>query len=420
MPSSIRRRGALVALGAVLTAALVGITACADGTAVEHEPVSQVDGSLPDDMQDELRAAVEAAMAATGSTGAIAEVRAPWSGVWTGALGTTSPAGAAVSSDLLFKAGPVTRIMTCDVLYAMAHRGIVEIDDQLSDWVSGYPSATNVTLGQLCDSTSGLSTYATEIASRLLANPERSWSPKELVAYGSAKGFSFDPGAAYRDSDTGYLLLGLALERASGMTAAALFSQYVFDPIGMDDSALPSAVRDTSAWLHGLRSGGKKPDCAEPLDFTTLSPTAGFTASGAVSTVADLSDYIQSVALGTRSYDTDDRFTDPLPAVPKAPSWFTATGGALQAGSLVGQAGSIPGYLTAAFADRETGLSIVLVLNNSRADSAVARHLAWQLAAIASKAPAADGESVPEAGGLPWEASTYADRIVKAAICPLP
>jgi D-alanyl-D-alanine carboxypeptidase len=405
---------------AALGTAVLALAACAPGTSVDHEPVPQVDGSLPGDMQERLQAAVETAMAGTGSTGAIVEVRAPWAGVWNAALGTVSPGGAAVSGDMAFKAGPVTRTMTCDVLYGMAHRGIVQLDDLLSDWLSGYPSAVDVTLGHLCDSTSGLGSYAPEVSSRWMANPERVWTPKELVAYGFAKGFSSEPGAAYRNSDTGYLLLGLALERASGKTTADLFAEYVFDPIGMSDSALPTRLKDTSGWLHGLYSKGKKPNCAEPTDYTTLSPSAGSTASGAVSTVADLSDYIQSVAMGARSYDSEGRFSDPLPASSKAPTWYTATGGAVQAGSLVGQAGSVPGYLTAAFADRETGLSVVLVLNNSRAGGEVARDLAWQLAAIASKAPAAAGASVPEAGGLPWEAETYGDRVAKAAICPLP
>jgi len=103
-----------------------------------------------------------------------------------------------------------------------------------------------------------------------------------------------------------------------------------------------------------------------------------------------------------------------------SPSWFTATGGAFQAGSLVGSSGAVPGYLTAAYADRETGLSVVLVLNNSRAGGTMPRSLAWQLAAIASKAPAAEGQSRPEAGGLPWEAATYGDKIVEDALCPVP
>ncbi len=44
-------------------------------------------------------------------------------------------------------------------------------------------------------------------------------------------------------------------------------------------------------------------------------------------------------------------------------------------------------------------------------------YLAWELAAIASKAPAAPGRENPEAG-LPWTAQQFHDQIAAAAICP--
>jgi D-alanyl-D-alanine carboxypeptidase len=94
-------------------------------------------------------------------------------------------------------------------------------------------------------------------------------------------------------------------------------------------------------------------------------------------------------------------------------------GGAVLAGSLIGQFGSVPGYLTGVFSDPKSGLTVAVALNNSAASEAIGAYLAWQLAAIASKAPAASGETAPEAG-LPWTAQQYHDAIAKAAVCPLP
>ena len=79
----------------------------------------------------------------------------------------------------------------------------------------------------------------------------------------------------------------------------------------------------------------------------------------------------------------------------------------------------MPGYLSAVFSDSATGLTVALVLNNSAAAPTVAASLAWELAAIASKAPAAAGEAPPEAG-LPWTAQQNHDAIAAAAVCPLP
>ena len=94
-------------------------------------------------------------------------------------------------------------------------------------------------------------------------------------------------------------------------------------------------------------------------------------------------------------------------------------GGAVLAGSLVGQFGAVPGYITAAFSDPSSGLTVAVVLNDSAAGAGVGAYLAWELAAIASKAPAASGQTVPEAG-LPWTAEQYHEKITASAICAAP
>ena len=112
----------------------------------------------------------------------------------------------------------------------------------------------------------------------------------------------------------------------------------------------------------------------------------------------------------------EQRLAGARPVADSQPTWFTAKGGTYQGDSLVGQYGSLPGYMVAAFADRETGMSVVVVLNDSRASSNVARLLAWQLAALASKAPAADGRTAPELG-LPWTVESLGEELAGYAIC---
>lgn len=412
-----RTRRAVALASAVVLA--FSLAACSAETPVELELPTQVDAALPADTEAQLQAAVDRAVAASGSTGAIVGVWVPWSGTWLAATGTSSVDGAKATTGMTFKAGAITREMTCDVLYALVDEGTVALDDSVTEYVPGLPGGEAITLGQLCDSTSGLASYAPAIDARLRANPERTWKPRELAAYGTSRAATGEPGAAYADSDTGYVLLGLALERATRKSAAALYDEYVFTPAGLTSTTLPTTA---SAQLKGLWSGNAEDGsvaCAAPVDITALSPSAGFTSSGVVTTLDDLGHYAQALAVGARSYDTDARWEDPLPVAADSPSWFTAHGGTVQAGTLIGQYGSIPGYLTAAFADRNTGMTVVAVLNNSRASDVLVRSLAWELAAIASKAPAASGQTAPEAG-LPWTAEDMAAQVVATAVCPLP
>jgi len=64
-------------------------------------------------------------------------------------------------------------------------------------------------------------------------------------------------------------------------------------------------------------------------------------------------------------------------------------------------------------------MSVAVVLNNSAADTHIGAWLAWELAAIVSKAPAAAGQTMPQAG-LPWTAQQMHDQIAAKAICSAP
>ena len=412
-----RRVGAMIAGALTSALALVG---CSFGGEIEPDVPPQAEAPFPDETQQQLTDAVTRAMGTTGSSGAIVGVWAPWSGTWVAGLGTQRPdGGGEVTADLGFRGARITRAMTCDVLYEVAAEGTVKLGDPVADYVTGVPDLADVSLGQLCDGTSGIGSYAGQLYPMWLSNPKREWDPRYLASFGLGQPRSGEPGMAYRDSDAGYVLLGLALERATGRPAAELIEQYVTGPLGLESTwlgALPSA--DVLRGGQSLAGEGGALDCAQPLELTEASTTTGFTDSGVVTDIEDLGTYVQALATGTLVTD-DDRFGAPVAVAEDAPTWYTAAGGALLAGSLIGQYGKVPGYLTSAFADPHTGLTVAVVLNNSAADSKVAEYLAWELAAIASKAPAASGQTAPEAG-LPWTAEQYRDAVAAAAVCTPP
>lgn len=412
--SGFRRAAALVAAGVTLALALAG---CSPEGTVEIETPTQVEGAFPAETQAQLEAAVSFAMAATGSTGAVVSVSSPWSGSWVAGVGEAEV-------DDAFRVAQLTRPMVCDLLYQMVDQGIVALDDEVRDYVTSVAGIEGVTLQMLCDGTSGLGRYEQALQGTALQLPTRRWNGNELAAYGIT---GFDParaGVGYSDSDTGYVLLGLALENAANRSVSSLLKDDVFRPLGLNSTSLPGSVAAAPGdpALTGLLSQPGADGalaCAEPTDVTVRSASFFFTDSGVVSTIADVVRYTQALATGALAPEGTDRFATPHTLGGDQPSWLTAAGGALQAGSLVGQYGSVPGYITAAFSDPATGMTVAVTLNNSAASDTVGAYLAWELASIASKAPAASGQTVPDAG-LPWTAQQYHDAIAAAAVCPLP
>ncbi len=413
------RRG----IAAAGVAALLALAGCSAVETVEIDLPAQAEGALPGDTVAQLESAVTSAMAATGATGAIVGVWVPWSGSWVAGLGAQGPGGGAVDADMTFRAADVTRAMTCDVLFQVAAEGTVDLDDVVTEWVNGFPDLDDITLRQLCDGTAGVGSYTPQLMSLFFTNLERQWDPRELAGYGLGQD-RIPPGTAYRDSDSAYLLLAAALERATGESIRALFEERIAAPLELTATELPTrpAAPPGATPLEGYWS---VPDaagvwnCTDPPDVTTMSASIGGADAGAVTNITDLGRYVQALATRALTPDAEDRFEAPMQVSPDQPTWFTAAGGAYQAGSLIGQFGSIPGYLTAAFADPATGLTVAVVLNNSGAGAAPVSWLAWELAAIASKAAAAGGASAPEAG-LPWSAQQFHDAILASAICPPP
>ena len=430
---STRRRA--LALTAAVAALALTLSGCAAGGPITLELPEQTAAAFPAETQTVLEAAVTHAMGAAAASGAIIGVWAPWSGSWVAGLGTTSAGGETpVTKSMAFRAADLTRPMICDVLYGLAADGRVGLNDPVTEHAAGVPDLSNVTLVQLCDGSSGIGSYEPSLKAMWATNPERVWDARDIASYGLGRARTSAPGDAFTDSDAGYVLLGLALENATKSAAAQLLNEYVFTPLALPNTVLPGdapAIPAPGA-MPGFQIGRGEtgaPDCAVMQDMTKLSSSIGFTDSGVVTNVTDLGRYMQALAAGSllEAKSGGDkkspagklaakRFAKPLAMAPDAPAWYTSTGGVVQAGSLIGQFGAMPGYMTAAYADPATGLVVVAVLNNSTANPALVRDLAWQLAAIASKAPAAAGETAPEFG-LPWTAEQYGEEITALAVC---
>ena len=416
----------MAAAAAVAVALTLGAAGCSGDPAAAGPATLAPDHQLPDDTQKQLETAVTDAMGAVGASGAIVGVWVPWSGTWVTGLGTVAPDSTSkVSDDMTFRAGAVTRAMTCDALYELVEDGTVHLDDAVTDYVGGMPKYTDITLEQLCDGTSGIGSYNAILGAQSLTNPARKWDPRELVGYGVGQvDGDIHPGDAYRDSDAGYVLLGLALERASGKSAQELFEDRIFRPLGLEHTQLPGSgsaapTVASSTPLRGFYLGSKTKTgayvCDKPTDVTEQSASYGFTDAGVVTDIRDLAVYTRDLASQTL-VKNKTRFAEGMPLSSNSPSWFTTSGGVVEAGPLIGEYGAARGYLTAAFSDPASGLTVAVVLNNSSAGRGPIVDLARELAAIAAQAPAGEGEQ-PVAVGLPWTAEQYHAAIADSAIC---
>jgi D-alanyl-D-alanine carboxypeptidase len=415
-----RRWSAFVAV----FAATLAVSGCTGGTADPEARFDQVDAALSDDVTGKLAAVLDEAVALSGSSGAIAGVWAPWAGEWSsasGALDFTDGAPAA-TSDTRFRIGTLTTEITCTILLRLVDIGEVALDDEVSDYVRWIPDLDGITLEQLCRHTSGLADYYPLLRSHFVSNPERVWPPNELVSNALAMSRVGEPGEQWAHSRSGIVLLGMALERATNRSWADLAEQYVFDPLHLESTGIPAPNDTEHSDLLGSYSAAILPDgnvdCAVLLDDSTQSSSMGGVAAGAVSNLEDMRKLSEAFATGVLlDEDTIRRQWSPTPMGAESPAWQAWGLGGGQYGSLRGTAGETAGALTAAFTDPETGLTVVVALNNSSSGADFVREVAFALASIASKAEAQADRERPLVE-LPWSIEQATENMRALAKCP--
>lgn len=219
---------------------------------------------------------------------------------------------------------------------------------------------------------SGLFSYVEdpEYLRALGSDRTRTWTPGELLNVAFAHPSHFPAGSGHHYSNTNYILLGLVMEQVTGQSAAELFAERVFAPLGMDDSSLPEAenVSMTAPYAHGY---GFEIDAvgdpalpidaqAEavagtllPEDWSELSPS-DWTAGGMVSTADDLVVWADALAGGSLLDDDTQQLRLGSIQNPDAYGY-----GIAMAGPYLGHGGRVPGYTAYMFRDPATATTVV-------------------------------------------------------------
>lgn len=410
---------------ALAVASLVALTlgACTPYADATARLPQQVAGAFPEAIGDRMQTAVDDAMKLAGASGALVGVWAPWSGSYLDGIGTTALKGATpVTPDMRFRIATNTTSMTCSVLLALVDEGKVKLDDPVSAYLPRMIGVGGVTLRELCQSTSGIGDYSAQLKPTFVTNPARQWPTMELVSDGLSTKAAGLPGQVYAPSPGGIMLLGLALQAATGMDWQTLYKHYVFDRLGMKNSSLPDPANLKIPGAHPLGyatalDGAGTLVCGTVLDETELSSSMGWTSGGVVSTIGDLKTYVQALAAGSLVSKASAKAQETGVALgAAAPSWQSYGLGMLKLGPMRGNAGEVPGFISAMLSDPTSGLTVVVALNNSSAGAGFARELAQQLASIASKAPAKAGKKAVVA--LPWSEEQAVAAMKAAAVCP--
>jgi CubicO group peptidase (beta-lactamase class C family) len=181
-----------------------------------------------------------------------------------------------------FRIASITKQFTAAAILLLQERGKLRVEAPLKTYLPDTPQAwSDVTIFNLLTHTSGIPDFIRLADFRNFQTlPLR---PEEIIAKIRDKPLAFAPGSERAYSNSGYLLLGLVIERVSGKSYAQFIKENLLDPAGMRDSGY-----DTHAAVIHHRASGytRGPDGFENAPYIDMN--VPFAAGGLYSTTGDL------------------------------------------------------------------------------------------------------------------------------------
>lgn len=136
--------------------------------------------------------------------------------------------------DTKFRAGSLMKQFTAIAIIQLAEQGRLSVEDLASRHYPQWPSAWgSVTIKQLLTHTSGIPLYSSR-TDGTGGRAER--TPEQIIALVRDKPSRFLPGSRWEYNNTGYVVLGLIVERLAGVSFPTYLKTHILSPARMDDS----------------------------------------------------------------------------------------------------------------------------------------------------------------------------------------
>ncbi|WP_052712223.1 serine hydrolase domain-containing protein [Domibacillus indicus] len=212
-----------------------------------------------------------------------------------------------------FHIASIGKLFTASLIMILSEKNDVSLQDSLLKYftaseleglflIQGKDYAEKVTVEHLLTHTSGVADYFEDkvqfgesMMELIISNPDKKWSPSELIDFTRERQQAAGlPGQKFHYSDTGYILLGLLIEKVTGRPFHESLHQYIFQPLGMNDSYLlycsePFHPKKAfqPVWLNGTN-----------ITFNQ-SLSADWSGGGIISTPADLLSFYKGFRAGS-------------------------------------------------------------------------------------------------------------------------
>jgi CubicO group peptidase (beta-lactamase class C family) len=156
----------------------------------------------------------------------------------------------------VYQLGSVSKQFTATLAMKLAEDGKINLDDPLRKYWTDLPASwQEITIRQLMAHTSGLAEYAsTSVGGPSTLNERLDYTDEALLEMFKKQPLDFAPGSKWDYSDTGYVVLGMLIKKATGQFYGDLLQSNFLKPLSMNATRIISEAdiipnRAAGYWL---------------------------------------------------------------------------------------------------------------------------------------------------------------------------
>jgi D-alanyl-D-alanine carboxypeptidase len=341
----------------------------ADTTSTENTQQATTTGEGGQAPEDALNAALDQSFSESGAPGVVAAVQTP-EYTWLETRGVADLSSEEpMTPDMYQRIGSVNKTFTVSLLLQAEADGLLSLDNTIDQYYEGIPNGDQITLRQMANMTSGIASYTfnEQWQNEFFSDPQRVWTPEELVQFAIDDSPAFDPGTDFQYCNTNTVLLGIVLEKVSGKPIGDLYREQIIEPLGLRETSFPNtdpSLPDPHAQGYTLQGQ----DDGEIGNATNWNPSWGWTAGAMISTVDDLLVYGRALGTGEGLLPPEQQaerlnsfLGEDLP--PNSADRAYGLGIGREYGWL-GHTGELPGYNTAVYYSPELDATVVVEVNS--------------------------------------------------------
>lgn len=157
------------------------------------------------------------------------------------------------SEKSVYRIGSITKMFTAAAILLLAEDGKLKLDDPLAKFLPDYPAGGKITLRHLLNHTSGIVSFTDLPEHR--EGMRRDLNHEEVLALFQDREVLFQPGEKFRYCNSGYYLLGMVIEAASGKKYEEFLQERIFDPLKLEamvydrhGTIIPHRARGYTIW----------------------------------------------------------------------------------------------------------------------------------------------------------------------------